>query len=203
LGSRSFSETIFTHGGLASTLPLLLIEPSYKANGENKSNPPAHTMQASGEQDVQRAGQPAEPRVTKIKVRGTSMPELDTEAEDEATLKLAARSNSELAGNASDQTPSDMKASNSTVNRNPEMNGIDGKSKGHTDGLQSKQAGKLTVSEPPLTPTLQENIVLGVALEGSKRTLPIEELDSRPTLEETKELATRRNGDKNSAVRRG
>uniref|UniRef100_A0A7C9CN81 Mechanosensitive ion channel protein n=1 Tax=Opuntia streptacantha TaxID=393608 RepID=A0A7C9CN81_OPUST len=203
LGSRSFSETIFTHGGLASTLPLLLIEPSYKANGENKSNSPAHTMQASGEQDVQRAGQPAEPRVTKIKVRGTSMPELDTEAEDEATLKLAARSNSELAGNALDQTPSDMKASNSTVNRNPEMNGIDGKSKGRTDGLQSKRAGKLPVSEPPLTPTLQENIVLGVALEGSKRTLPIEELDSPPTLEETKELATRRNGDKNSAVRRG
>ncbi|KAJ8451887.1 hypothetical protein Cgig2_007370 [Carnegiea gigantea] len=203
LGSTSFSETIFTRGGFASRRQLILIEPSYKPNGEDKSKSPAHAVHANGQQDSQRVGLPAEPNATNIKVRGTSMPESDAKAEDKATVKLITESNFGLESNASDLMPSDMKASNSTVNRNPETNGINGKSRGRADGLQSKQTGKSPVSEPPLTPTLEENIVLGVALEGSKRTLPIEELDSPPTPEEKKEPATRRNGNRNSAAEKG
>lgn len=203
LGSISFSETIFTRGGFASRRPLILMEPSYKANGEDESKSPAHAVHANGEQGSQRVGQPAEPNATNIKVRRTSMPESDAKAEDKATAKLVTESNCELESNASDLTPSDMKASNSTVTRNPETNSINGKLWGHADGLQSKQAGKSLVSESPLAPTLEENIVLGVALGGSKRTLPIEELDSPPTPEETKELATRRNGNRNSAAEKG
>jgi MscS family membrane protein len=42
---------------------------------------------------------------------------------------------------------------------------------------------------------LEENLVLGVALEGSKRTLPIEEeMDPSPFPIESKELAACRNG---------
>lgn len=51
---------------------------------------------------------------------------------------------------------------------------------------------------PPSTmgrPALDENIVLGVALDGSKRTLPIEdEMPTSPPIPESKELATSRNG---------
>lgn len=47
----------------------------------------------------------------------------------------------------------------------------------------------------PSKPALEENIVLGVALEGSKRTLPIEEeLSPPPNPAESKEMATSRSG---------
>lgn len=177
LESTSFSETIFTRNGPISRRPPLLIEPPYKVNGEDKSK----------SQD------------------GTSTPNFNAAPEENATVKSVRRPNSELESNASGPKP-EVKSSSSTVNGNvsrspekiqpkgnPETHVIDGKS----SGSQSKQAGKSPVSEPSkLSPsTLEENIVLGVALEGSKRTLPIEEeLDSPPSPAETKELATHSKG---------
>ncbi|XP_059645404.1 mechanosensitive ion channel protein 2, chloroplastic [Cornus florida] len=63
--------------------------------------------------------------------------------------------------------------------------------------LQSKQEGeRLLHTQPQISrPVLEENIVLGVALEGSKRTLPIEEGMASPAIQsDIKELATCRNG---------
>ena len=59
------------------------------------------------------------------------------------------------------------------------------------DISQTKQDIERSVASPLMTrPSLEENIVLGVALEGSKRTLPIEEeMDSSPFPLESKELA--------------
>uniref|UniRef100_A0A5B7C933 Mechanosensitive ion channel protein 2 n=1 Tax=Davidia involucrata TaxID=16924 RepID=A0A5B7C933_DAVIN len=68
---------------------------------------------------------------------------------------------------------------------------------------QSKQESeRLPVTQPPTSrPALEENIVLGVALEGSKRTLPIEEgMAPSPTQAEVKELATSRNGNGSPAA---
>ncbi|KAM7520843.1 hypothetical protein LguiB_019805 [Lonicera macranthoides] len=48
-------------------------------------------------------------------------------------------------------------------------------------------------------PALEDNIVLGVALEGSKRTLPIEEEMAPPQSTEVKELAACRNGNGNGS----
>ncbi|KAF8406092.1 hypothetical protein HHK36_008172 [Tetracentron sinense] len=63
---------------------------------------------------------------------------------------------------------------------------------------QAKQEiERLPVAPPPTPisrPALEENIVLGVALEGSKRTLPIEEEMDPPIPAEAKELAGRLNG---------
>ncbi|KAA8546705.1 hypothetical protein F0562_003158 [Nyssa sinensis] len=67
----------------------------------------------------------------------------------------------------------------------------------------SKQSERLPVTQTPTSsrPALEENIVLGVALEGSKRTLPIEEGMARPpTQAEVKELATSRNGNGSPAA---
>jgi hypothetical protein len=66
------------------------------------------------------------------------------------------------------------------------------------DISQSKQDVERSVASPLMTrPLLEENIVLGVALEGSKRTLPIEEIeeemDSSPFPLESKELAASQN----------
>ncbi|CAL8106453.1 unnamed protein product [Prunus armeniaca] len=61
--------------------------------------------------------------------------------------------------------------------------------------LQAKLDGEKPVSSPSIArPPLEENIILGVALEGSKRTLPIEEEDMAPSAAESKELTARRNG---------
>ncbi|GAV66835.1 MS_channel domain-containing protein [Cephalotus follicularis] len=61
---------------------------------------------------------------------------------------------------------------------------------------QAKQDGERSVASPSVArPPLEENIVLGVALEGSKRTLPMEEeMTQSPLPTELKELAASRNG---------
>ncbi|XP_043709393.1 mechanosensitive ion channel protein 2, chloroplastic-like isoform X2 [Telopea speciosissima] len=63
--------------------------------------------------------------------------------------------------------------------------------------LTKQESERSSVAPPPISrPSLEENIVLGVALEGSKRTLPIEEdLGPSPSAAgEAKELAACRNG---------
>lgn len=64
------------------------------------------------------------------------------------------------------------------------------------ESLPSQEGERSPVSQPAVSrPTLEENIVLGVALEGSKRTLPIEEEPASPSTPEVKELtAAHRNG---------
>lgn len=64
---------------------------------------------------------------------------------------------------------------------------------------QSRQEGErmpTPVAQPPASrPILEDNIVLGVALEGSKRTLPIDEgMVTPPSHAEGKEMAASRNG---------
>uniref|UniRef100_A0A5B6ZTV6 Uncharacterized protein n=1 Tax=Davidia involucrata TaxID=16924 RepID=A0A5B6ZTV6_DAVIN len=67
---------------------------------------------------------------------------------------------------------------------------------------QAKQDGERPVASPSVArPTLEDNIVLGVALEGSKRTLPIEEeMAPSPTRAESKELAACRSGNASSPI---
>jgi hypothetical protein len=65
--------------------------------------------------------------------------------------------------------------------------------------IQSRQEGErmpAPVAQPSTTrPILEDNIVLGVALEGSKRTLPIDEgMVTPPSHAEGKEMAASRNG---------
>ncbi|KAL4367277.1 hypothetical protein GQ457_05G008260 [Hibiscus cannabinus] len=72
---------------------------------------------------------------------------------------------------------------------------------GSREQFQSKQEGETPpVSQPPkVRPDFEENIVLGVALEGSKRTLPIEER-LIPSAADAKELASAsRNGNGSTA----
>lgn len=67
---------------------------------------------------------------------------------------------------------------------------------------QAKQDGGRATSSPSIArPPVDENIVLGVALEGSKRTLPIEEeVAPSPSLAESKELTACRNGSEHPLV---
>ncbi|XP_063941717.1 mechanosensitive ion channel protein 2, chloroplastic isoform X2 [Daucus carota subsp. sativus] len=76
------------------------------------------------------------------------------------------------------------------------------KRKANSSISNSKQAERLTAVDIPASrPVSEENIVLGVALDGSKRTLPIEEgMPPSATSKEVKELATSRSGSASSTV---
>ncbi|KAK6940259.1 Mechanosensitive ion channel MscS [Dillenia turbinata] len=65
--------------------------------------------------------------------------------------------------------------------------------------LANKDSERPAASPSVARSTLEENIVLGVALEGSKRTLPIEEEDASPLLADSTELAANQNGSGSSS----
>ncbi|KAL0461432.1 UNVERIFIED_CONTAM: Mechanosensitive ion channel protein 2, chloroplastic [Sesamum latifolium] len=191
-----FSDSVFTRGAPLDH-PLLLIEPSYKISGDDKTKTQARAARANGDEENKA---PAKP-----------MPYSKVDAEGEPTLSTDTKSQeSELTDNNTKEmeTPdakpgeqfgpkvqtgtkdmiltSDPKLSNSTAKSQPQEGG--------SSSPQPKQDVRQPVSQAPATkPSLEENIVLGVALEGSKRTLPID--DDMPTPsnpEETKELAALR-----------
>ncbi|GFS35080.1 MSCS-like 2 [Actinidia rufa] len=115
-------------------------------------------------------------------------------------------SDSKAAGSTSTQSTSNNKHTKKTGLGNTQQNGtvnIPSASFSETGGEkpdespstpQAKQESDRP-QQPISRPPLGENIVLGVALEGSKRTLPIEEgMAPSPTQAEVKELAQFRNG---------
>lgn len=64
-----------------------------------------------------------------------------------------------------------------------------------TSQVKQEDVRQPATQAPVTKPSLEENIVLGVALEGSKRTLPIEEETVTPSnAEDVKELAAMRSG---------
>ncbi|KAM2323243.1 hypothetical protein PS1_020076 [Malus domestica] len=66
---------------------------------------------------------------------------------------------------------------------------------------QTKQDGEKPVAAPSAArPPLEENIILGVALEGSKRTLPIEEDTNPSPTAGSKEFSASRNGNGSPSV---
>ncbi|XP_062100366.1 mechanosensitive ion channel protein 2, chloroplastic [Humulus lupulus] len=88
-----------------------------------------------------------------------------------------------------------QKSSNNSTTSSSEVLGTD-KAGFSTASSQVKQESERTPAPklPISKPVLEENIVLGVALEGSKRTLPIEEDMASPSYAEVIEMAAHRNG---------
>ncbi|KNA09929.1 hypothetical protein SOVF_149040 isoform A [Spinacia oleracea] len=225
LNSMSFSSSFYTGGAPASKHTMLLVDSAYKINGEDKSKSQARTVRGSGEQDIRGTG---DQKTDDSKVKGTSAPDLDTKetlkpgnsglkgeskdsvaskldrkADDKGAVKSTSRPNSELekdtTGNGvkhtGAKTAGSVRNSEKVVqNLKTETHGTNDK----TSDSQSKQVEKTESSKLNST-ALDENIVLGVALEGSKRTLPIEEeLDPPSIPAEAKELAAQSSGVGNS-----
>ncbi|XP_057496911.1 mechanosensitive ion channel protein 2, chloroplastic-like isoform X3 [Actinidia eriantha] len=254
LDNIPFSDSFFTHGGAASNRPLLLIEPPYKINGEDRTKPQNRSVRTNGEQDSKTAvrsppddktdskgGAPPIPQSkaketiseTKIDVKAGETQNPDTKGENTAQTSTSDRnigdkemakptsnsatktdsklsevssSDSKAVGSTSIQSTSNNKQTKKTGSGNAQQNStvnIPSASFSETGGEkpeefpstpQAKQESERP-QQPISRPPLGENIVLGVALEGSKRTLPIEEgMASSPTQAEVKELAQFRNG---------
>ncbi|KAJ6335424.1 hypothetical protein OIU78_012120 [Salix suchowensis] len=219
-----FSDTIFTRSGATANRPLLLIEPSYKINGEDKVKASNRSLHANEEKDVKvdeaalvselkadtKAGSmPVDSKRDKVIAKSTS--DLSTNSKVLAVSASDPQLISSMPDNSVKNSPGALQSSGNTGDRWQETMGPDsecitsngaapeGSGSERTENpviSQTKQDIERSVASPLMTtPSLEENIVLGVALEGSKRTLPIEEeMDSSPSPLESKELAARRNG---------
>uniref|UniRef100_A0A6N2LA08 Mechanosensitive ion channel protein n=1 Tax=Salix viminalis TaxID=40686 RepID=A0A6N2LA08_SALVM len=220
-----FTDSIYNHGGVASKRPLLLIEPSYRINGEDKAKSQARPGRVTGEKDGKttprftsdtKAGTNAksDPKAKetqksdtkgefnsgetpnsddKVHAKSTTVSVSHSRADDKMTVKSPPTSIPKTNSNATEASGLGSEAAGS-VSENLKKNktASDAKSKTTSPANESSQTKpeKRSVSQPSSRSALEENIVLGVALEGSKRTLPIEEdKASHPTPPEEKEMA--------------
>ncbi|KAL2498937.1 Mechanosensitive ion channel protein 2 [Abeliophyllum distichum] len=260
-----YADSVFNHGA-ASNRPLLLIEPSYKINGEERTKSQARQVRVNGEEDSKAAARSspdnlvdakgetsssldsksretvptdtkakeiltsdrkpgaevgqvpkAETKDQKVAASPLSDPKVNNNATAKSTSKSVSRTDSKFAeASSSNSKSSPSSAQNTSNSKSPKKVGQGGSILGSavdnaSDSLpQSGGDRSVTVSgttlkqedfrqpivQPPVTkPALEENIVLGVALEGSKRTLPIEEeMAPSPNPDDAKELAALRRG---------
>ncbi|CAA0831205.1 Mechanosensitive ion channel protein 2-chloroplastic [Striga hermonthica] len=200
LDSVPFSDTIFTRGTASSNSPLLLVEPSYKVTGEDKPKSQTRSSRPNGEED--------------IKVTSKSTLDLDTKTKDDKASpesgqvpKTGPKEDPRITS-ASDPKPNSSPKpvpSTDTQKTGQEINLVsspDSGSRKPENASSTNSHSKQDSRQQPITqtkPSLEENIVLGVALEGSKRTLPIEEEMVGPSSsspEDVKELAKSRSGNR-------
>ncbi|KZV49785.1 mechanosensitive ion channel protein 2, chloroplastic-like [Dorcoceras hygrometricum] len=190
--------------GAAANRPLLLMETSYKINGEDKIKPPqARSTQVSAEED------------SKDTARSTPDTKVDAKSETALNTNSKSRETTSTDPKENQMSKDDIEVGQVPVPKADEKPKKDSQNVGQEGSTvllqespsgqrldnvpaasQPKQDIRPQYNQPPVSkPSLEENILLGVALEGSKRTLPIEEnMVPRPSSEDTKELAKQRSG---------
>nr|XP_025886603.1 mechanosensitive ion channel protein 3, chloroplastic isoform X2 [Solanum lycopersicum] len=199
-----FADSIFSRN--RPNRQVLLIEPSYKISSDDKAKASARSVQSDEEKD-----QKVEATITSRTADDTNGKPSTLVEKEVDKASSASNANGDLKAATS---PSDGKSlkqgSTSPVKSNSEKNQVAGDPPGLTSDTniektdaassasQAQQDTERSISSPPSSvgrPMLEDNIVLGVALEGSKLTLPIEEDETTPpSPSESKELAACRNG---------
>ncbi|KAJ9670244.1 hypothetical protein PVL29_026657 [Vitis rotundifolia] len=250
-----FADSAFARGGVAPNRPLLLIEPPYRINGEDKTKTQTRSARTNGEQDGKVPPRPT--TETKADAKAGATPVTDSKARetlasekkenvkagetpntdkkdpkglvasttdpkmgDKVMVKSASKSGSKTdskvaevssfetrtQGTISDNSTQNVSDSNQPKKAGagnarhnspvPSSDTASEKSGGFPASPQSKQEDERSTSRP----ALEENLVLGVALEGSKRTLPIEEGTAPTSTPPEKELAAFRNSNESLAA---
>ncbi|CAK7347259.1 unnamed protein product [Dovyalis caffra] len=227
-----FSDSVFTRSGATTNRPLLLIEPSYKINGEDKVKASNRPSRANEEKDAKAEAAPVPELKADTKAGSTPVVDLKRDKVIAKSTSNPSTNSKVSAVSASDPQLISAMPDNSVQNNSEALqyngNMRDGRKETlglNSEGIATKGAtldrssvanpgsgGERTESPPVISqgrqdiersvaspsmtrPSLEENLVLGVALEGSKRTLPIEEeTDPSPFPLESKELAASRNG---------
>ncbi|CAN1332035.1 Mechanosensitive ion channel protein 2, chloroplastic, partial [Linum perenne] len=183
LDNIPFADTIFTRSEAAADRPLLLIEPSYKINGEEKVKASGRGVRTSEEKDVEEAPststttvEAVDPALNKVGSSPTPLPS------NPNTTKASPVPSAD----AQLRNPVEKKEKNSrtaTLNGKPLDSPVTG-----SDEQPCKQEvmekSSVASSTQKARHSLEENIVLGVALEGSKRMLPIEDEEKEEQQEE-------------------
>uniref|UniRef100_A0A803NKB7 Uncharacterized protein n=1 Tax=Cannabis sativa TaxID=3483 RepID=A0A803NKB7_CANSA len=162
-----FADSIFTQSRGTANRPYLLIEPSYKVNGDDKTKASNRSARTNEDKEAQA--------------------ETASTSDSKTDAKVAAGKDTAAVDSKKTSPLEEALKNPSTTTSVPGS----GKTDSPLTSLQAKQNGERpNASSSITTPPLEENIVLGVALEGSKRTLPIEE-DMTVSPAESKELSAR------------
>lgn len=221
LDNIPFTETDI-NSKAAYNRPLLLIEPSYKINSDGKTKAPARPVTASVEEAADsitdsgtdnKAGSTSDLEIKKDNMVAAS---LIPNSIENPKSSAASASNTQVAAGPTGNTSETQKESKkedigdgrtgavpSSANKTPGR--VTPETPSSVTGYGSENSSvQPNVSQttqddtkPLASPSkgsshLEDNIVLGVALDGSKRTLPIED-EIVPSSAESKDLAARRN----------
>ncbi|KAK3030751.1 hypothetical protein RJ639_036555, partial [Escallonia herrerae] len=205
-----FSDTIFTRTRASTNRSFLLVEPSYKINGDDKTKLSTRPVRTNDEKDAKVGDSATSEFKAEDKVISPPISDANTNANVTATTSSDTKttSNTEkqefkksVIGDASIGSSEDVSSGGASSGKPPHVYQESGSVNAAPSSAasQAKQDGERSNSSPSIArPALKDNIVLGVALDGSKRMLPIdEETTSSPTLTESKELAACRNGNGN------
>ncbi|KAH1253214.1 hypothetical protein GLYMA_04G094300v4 [Glycine max] len=189
-----FGDTIFTRSS-AGNRPFLLIEPLYKVNGEDKTKPSTRSTRASEEKDFRIDETMASDTKEDENFAATLTSSPDVNSKDKSKSLSEAQPKKENAVDAG-KGPTVPVSKNLVQSAAPETSPVTSHEINSATSSQSKQdEEKSSVPLSSVRPSLEENILLGVAIEGSKRTLPIEEeMTPSPMPAESQEFAVQRNG---------
>lgn len=184
----------------ASSRPFLLIDAHSRINGDDKAKPRSTSPVSRANEDQT------------SKTATTGEPKQASTSEDASSNNFD--KNQQRKANVGDASPKSMKA-DSAVASSPnspstaQLENLDSVLPSPKSGTQKttimepvteqtdakNESGVQTMKPPVARPAFEDNIVLGVALEGSKRTLPIDEgMVPSPVQSEANELATGRSG---------
>lgn len=147
-----FADSVFTRGRAPTNRPLLLIEPNYKVNGEDKSK-----------------GQNSK-KSSKVEGKSVVAPS-DSKTKDTPTSDV--KTIDKVTSDAKEGVVKDKKPNLDTNIRDKNVDAT--LSDGKLNDKAAESENSPVTEQKPSRPAMEENIVLGVALDGSKRTLPIEE----------------------------
>lgn len=211
-----FGDTIFTRSRAATNRPLLLIESPYKVNGEDRvkastrSTRPIDekdakidvtlTSDSKGDDNFAATSASTSSANTRDKSKSVSEAQTQNVGSDVQKTSKTSQPKKESAGDAGKGTaiPVTKDLSQSVMPENSSVRSHES-GKGEIASAATSPAKqdeeKYASSSSPARSSLEENIVLGVALEGSKRTLPIDEdMTPPPVPAESQEFAAQRNG---------
>lgn len=230
---KTKSRPVRTHGerdGKATVRPTSEINTDVKVgpaplDSKNKETPPSETIDTkadgklrettnSNTKEDNKAGTAStsdKKSGDKVVVKSTPKPVSKTnfkalEMSDSESVK-AAGSTSDISAQqvSNNKQPKNSGLENPAPNTSNKASSLSLEIGGEKAGVFSTSAQVKQDPQPPSSrPTLEENLVLGVALEGSKRTLPIEEgMDPPPSCADMTELTSRHNGNGSSTLDKG
>ncbi|CAE5962537.1 unnamed protein product [Arabidopsis arenosa] len=200
--SAGFSDIIFNQA--AMNRRFMLIEPSYKINSDDNSKSPSPSPgQKSEERDLQE-----EPSETKAETENNGSAPVPISNAKTEKQKTALGSNSSTGTKGSPTSTSDQPVAQKSEEKKKESVGDSNKAEkdevsddeGTTEQTLKSKARQVTEKSSGdskardgggsgTSSFLEENLVLGVALDGSKRTLPIdEELKASGAVMDSEEL---------------
>ncbi|XP_024028810.1 mechanosensitive ion channel protein 3, chloroplastic isoform X2 [Morus notabilis] len=184
-----FADSIFSRSRGTANRPYLLIEPSYKINGDDRTKTSSRSALTNEDKEAQTEAELTFGSKADAKARSSSS--IGSKNDDQHKSTEYAGKETVMSNSKDASLPVDTPKNSPSTSAESDS----GKTDAPLANLQAKQYVERpnalsSIARPPL----EENLVLGVALDGSKRTLPIEEDMIGAPPAETKELAAHNSG---------